>query len=1165
MADSASGGNGSQPTRPAFTQAFGFAIDEKTIVPSMQATIDTAQQVANTLQATVNKTMVDQLAGSAVATDQLKHTIGQFIAAPVITAQQATAQLQQPIVSSIVNQLGSSIEATIPLGVDLPAEGGPAVCPTCVVIRSAANTGDLSPALQCFRAAALPFYQVDGMKYSQAFDWIQRCVGGASTAIGQQFGNAAYQIAQAEYFGAGSQATAAQLAVTETPATATGAAIVPAPAAPAVQPALQQQQQTIQSQLQLQQLQNTVAPLQQFGMTSGPAQVPPSVTRTLPMATPLHNWPPTCGALTKMTRDSMIGKYGPPNTPIVTGTDLVGQYGWSYDFSPSAPGCETQVVVSFFGSTFSGLQSMYCPITPGSNAPCAAPVSAPETSAAPVPTPSPGAPSTPGPATPQPTCQPVKVTVECGKTCKPESKPPEAPRQCNYQLVCSSDRILYIIPYEDSPRSQFDRVLATGDPASWDLTGAVRSCLIVPEQATFQPGAGASIISVPPVGCGEFSNTPGIQIPGGLAALSTLVGLRDQNGNLNIPDFPRDPTGILTGLATLIVGTLALPFDNLGPLVQALAGNAACMTQNNMATIFAEGLLQLADTYLRIPLDGLTIPMDQQRHFNCPTALPSASQAATAWLGNDIDDATLECWVRADNYRFPEFARVIDASRTKLSPGEYAFLARRKWIDLPTYRRKTRECGVTRDDDAAGLYELTHQIPPPTDIIRMMVRDTADNVNIDWSKEDAQFPQKYNGQLRTWGEQQGIDDEYMRMLWRAHFGIPAPGQLSEMLHRLARLPQGDPARVDLAEIRNALIQQDISPKWVDRFIAISYRPLTRIDARRAFEIGALKADGLREAYFNLGYDAATADTLVKFNVLNVQRTFLRRSEIKQLAKGVLSDADYEAAMTMFGADDAIIQQGRAYAAILRRTETHSACLKAYHKRFIQGETDATTAIGQIQSLGQTLDNATQIVEGWKCEIVSRGKNFSFGQLNQLYEDGLIDEVGYVQRGVRLGWAQEDAVLMLRNIQRRLGIKADTRLQQDLKRQQAAQEKLARQQKQLIKQAQADARRQANATARMQRLKELREKRLLEAAVHFSEHAGIPVPDSIVQIRAIFNAAMNQYPVTYDEAISSLVVITSDKGVATISALEQDLATALTSLAMSGQSPTLTGAPIPAIR
>jgi len=1118
-------GDGS-PARLAFTQAFGFAVDQAGVTSHLTQTVDTARQVLDALRAKIHDALLNRVVEAQVDADIMSGKVKTALAGRLVEAAQAVTQLQQPIYSALVNQLGSTLEATQGLGVVMPQPGEEAPCPDCVAIRSAASAGDLGPALACFRARALPLKDLRGMEFARIVDWIEKCLP-ADQSIHVMFAQAIQGISNAPVAGPAVGFTPSPSTPIRTPPPpfdvtirAQQAGISPADCAKQVAAWAQAVER------------GRAACDVQFGGDPAAlgqcyADVVARASTQYPCGGPdFGPVGPMPGGRSGLGGPGFVGRVGPkpvkPGQPVaLPGGGNVGVF-QGPPGTPQAPpasldaGCDPAAIQDFFGGCLASgntIDNCCYQYTQATGLRCypTSQEAACDTGFAkfdvvdnetgqiyqicvkcnPSPVPSPSTPSGP--------CPPVNVVVNC-----PPPATPSAPQ-----------------PTPEQP---------------------------TPPQAEYPDDAPAVSAGGDFGGCQEFGPTPLADVPAGLVTIAEWLGLMKRDGTIRLPFPDAGALDVGKNIVNGIIGAINRPVVDTFRAVQAFLSQTGCGSGEQLGLIATAAIVELGAKFVGSSLDVLRIPNQQKRNFLCPTGLPDAAQAASAWLANNIDPATLECWVRAAGMRFPEFFQYIDASRTKLSPGEYAFLLRRGEIDAAQFRDKTRECGMTRDDDAAHIYKLTEQIPPPSDLTQLMVRDAADTVNIDWSKEDALFPQKFAGIVKTWADQAGVQTEYMKLLWRAHFSIPAPGQLSVMLHRLSRLPAGDPARVDLATIENALVQQDISPKWVKQFVAISYNPLTRIDSRRAFEVGALDEDGLLEAYLNIGYNRADALTLVEFNKKTIRQKFMRRPEVTQLAHGEMSDAEYDEAMRDWGADDKALQAGRDRAKILRSVSARKTCIKAFHKRFMQGDFDDQKAIQLIVNQGVQLETATVIVEGWKCERDARGKLFSAQQLASLYADGLIDETDYVRRAVRLGWDQEDAVIMLRQVQRRQGIKAATAQQKELAAEQRAQDKLARQLRSAARSADVAARRQATDISKARSVRDLRIKRVLAAAVKFAEHSGMEIPDAIVAVRSIYNAALNDFPVTPAEAIQALTLLVADKNVNTLHQLTADLATALTTQA-----------------
>ena len=248
----------------------------------------------------------------------------------------------------------------------------------------------------------------------------------------------------------------------------------------------------------------------------------------------------------------------------------------------------------------------------------------------------------------------------------------------------------------------------------------------------------------------------------------------------------------------------------------------------------------------------------------CPQLFPDVEQATQAFLGGTISPEVFRSWVEINQVCPEPWERVAQAIRTKLNPQELMALRLRKSIDENGYNAGMRQLGYLSQTDFDLAFSLSKQIPPVQELIRYMVRDVGDQALVDKFGMDDAFENKWTGRIKEWGAMQGVDDEFAKATWRAHWIIPGPTQLFEMYHRLRSDPDIENKRVDEATVKAALQQQDILPFWVDRLLAVSFRPLTRIDIRRAFDIGSIDRDEVLDANLQLGYSDENAETLTKF-------------------------------------------------------------------------------------------------------------------------------------------------------------------------------------------------------------------------------------------------------------------------------------------------------------
>ena len=163
-----------------------------------------------------------------------------------------------------------------------------------------------------------------------------------------------------------------------------------------------------------------------------------------------------------------------------------------------------------------------------------------------------------------------------------------------------------------------------------------------------------------------------------------------------------------------------------------------------------------------------------------------------------------------------------------------------------------------KDEFIDDIMELRFQIPPASDAVRFAVKDAFSKDPAVIGPRDAEFPDTLTPYLVA----QGYREEDAKYFWRAHYDLPSPTQVFEMLHRGVKTP---------TTVAQYLAQADYAPEWRAPLEAISYNPITRTDAKRAFKLGLGGFDEkrLQKAYQDLGYTPVDAALLVEFTKLDV--------------------------------------------------------------------------------------------------------------------------------------------------------------------------------------------------------------------------------------------------------------------------------------------------------
>ena len=188
---------------------------------------------------------------------------------------------------------------------------------------------------------------------------------------------------------------------------------------------------------------------------------------------------------------------------------------------------------------------------------------------------------------------------------------------------------------------------------------------------------------------------------------------------------------------------------------------------------------------------------------------------------------------------------------------------------------------------SAGLKEIIYFIPPVQDLITMAVREV---FSPDIAREFGQF-EDYPIEFDKWAKQQGVSGEWARNYWAAHWALPSPQMVFEMLHRGFVTP-------DIVE--KYLRAADVMPYWREPMIGISYNPLTRVDLRRMDALGTIDDARLLKGYKDIGYNPDDAELMFRFTKdynndesildVDVARDLTRSTIIGFYKKGIIPKA-----------------------------------------------------------------------------------------------------------------------------------------------------------------------------------------------------------------------------------------------------------------------------------
>jgi len=178
--------------------------------------------------------------------------------------------------------------------------------------------------------------------------------------------------------------------------------------------------------------------------------------------------------------------------------------------------------------------------------------------------------------------------------------------------------------------------------------------------------------------------------------------------------------------------------------------------------------------------------------------------------------------------------------------------------------------------------ESPNVIPGPTDLIRMQLREVFDE---DFRPE-LLLPgtgQVYKDAMKESGFNEYWSDSY----WAAHWVLPSLGDLDEMLYR---------RHITIEEWRTMVRRNDYLPAWINRREKIIYKPYTRVDVRRMWDLAQLSEQEVLDNYKDLGYDELHATKMTIWTKLYVLAVELRA----RYSKGWITAAEVKSEVIAAG-------------------------------------------------------------------------------------------------------------------------------------------------------------------------------------------------------------------------------------------------------------------------
>ena len=287
-------------------------------------------------------------------------------------------------------------------------------------------------------------------------------------------------------------------------------------------------------------------------------------------------------------------------------------------------------------------------------------------------------------------------------------------------------------------------------------------------------------------------------------------------------------------------------------------------------------------------------------------------------------------------------------------------------------------------------------IPSMQDMILMLAHEAFEPNMIAMYGLDEAYPQEFTDFASRWG----FAEEWAKRYWISHWVHPGLQTVLEMYHR---------DQLTEEQMWNYFSLVEIPPFWRQRIMNISYNVITRVDARRMWELGVITDEKqLHTIYRHMGYSPEDATLMVQWTKTYAESTdkeLTRTDIIHGYTDGDLS------------ADEAVMLLKRAgyaedtasylvYSADLSKIRVRRTNLtKIVHDKYTSNLVSEAEARARLVGMEYSLAQVNDLLEQWSLERMKGVKLPSKTDLDKFLKAGVIQDDVYKQELATLGYSE----------------------------------------------------------------------------------------------------------------------------------------------------------------
>lgn len=190
-------------------------------------------------------------------------------------------------------------------------------------------------------------------------------------------------------------------------------------------------------------------------------------------------------------------------------------------------------------------------------------------------------------------------------------------------------------------------------------------------------------------------------------------------------------------------------------------------------------------------------------------------------------------------------------------------------------------------------------------------------------------------------------------------------------------------------VSEGLGQSDYAPFWRQRLLAVSYRVMTRIDARRAYETGQITLERLNAVFQDQGYAPQDATAVSLFYRQAAIQLHSRRPICNQWVKTGYDLNLLKSSLVSQGMRADMWDEVRGILITRRKISIQQECMEGVHKRFVKGMIDETGAQNELIDMNFPLDQVADVVHEWTCVKASKPKTETVAEICNEFRAGIL--------------------------------------------------------------------------------------------------------------------------------------------------------------------------------